>query len=271
MKKIMLFSTVAIILSGLFGCSERKDDTPLVQSKVSIHGEGFKDPTSANFHAKYIQTKNYDIQLCQTCHGSDYSGGTTGQSCNTSACHNKAAGPENCTTCHGSVNAAPPKDLTGNVSPTFRGVGAHQKHLLSGTLHAAIACNECHKVPTAVLSPGHIDATSRAEIRFDTTSAFFVSTASYNATNVSCANTYCHGNFSGGNNLSVTWNDTSSTVAECGSCHGDVTKTGKAKIFPKTGHTSAAVTADCSTCHAAVINSSLAIIDPSKHVNGRIN
>jgi len=270
MKKLIVISTFAIILGGLFGCSERKDDSPLVQSKISIHGEGFLDPISSNFHAKIVRTKNYDLQLCQSCHGADYSGGTTGQSCNT--CHNKPAGPENCTTCHGAVNAAPPKDLADNVSPTFRGVGAHQKHLLGGIIGAAVSCKECHSVPAKLSSPGHIDATSLAEVRFDTSSVFFTSAGSYNATNVSCANTYCHGNFSGGNSLTVTWNGTSSTVTECGSCHGDVTKTTlKEKAFPKTGHTFAAITSDCSTCHGAVVNSSMAIIDPSKHVNGRIN
>ncbi len=270
MKKIMLITIVVIILGSLFGCSERKDDTPLAQSKVSVHGVGFIDPTSSNFHAKYIQGKKYDLTLCQSCHGADYSGGTTGQSCN--SCHNKPAGPENCTTCHGSVNAAPPKDLAGNVATTSRGVGAHQKHLLGGVLNSGISCNECHSVPAKLSSPGHIDASDHAEVKFDTTSTYFRSTVSYNAATVSCANTYCHGNFSGGNNLSVIWNDASTTVAECGSCHGDVTKTTlKEKAFPKTGHTFAPVTSDCSTCHAAVVNASLVIIDPSKHVNGRIN
>ncbi len=271
MKKILLVSTFAIILSGLFGCSERKDETPLVQSKVPIHGKGFTDPASANFHAKFIQTKNFDLQLCQSCHGADYSGGTTGQSCNT--CHNKPAGPENCTTCHGSVNAAPPKDLADNVSPTIRGVGAHQKHLLGGIIGAAVSCNECHKVPITLLSPWHIDTSNRAEVRFDTTSVFFTANRLYDTTDVSCANTYCHGNFNGGNNLTVAWrNDINNTVAACGTCHGDITKsTLKEKAFPKTGHTFATVTSDCSTCHGAVINSSLAIIDPSKHVNGRYN
>ncbi|MDP1677489.1 MAG: hypothetical protein Q8L88_11545, partial [Bacteroidota bacterium] len=60
-------------------------------------------------------------------------------------------------------------------------------------------------------------------------------------------------------------------VAACGTCHGDVANTGKEKIFPKTGHTYATVISDCSTCHSAVINSSLSIIDPSRHVNGKYN
>ncbi len=46
-------------------------------------------------------------------------------------CHTKPAGPENCTTCHGSTNAAPPKDLSNNTSnDRTRQSGAHQVHLV---------------------------------------------------------------------------------------------------------------------------------------------
>jgi predicted CxxxxCH...CXXCH cytochrome family protein len=272
MKRLIILSTVLSFTLIIGACSELKEEKSPTQGNISVHGVGFAIANSENSHTKFLQNNGWNTQTCKSCHGFSYDGGTSGQSCNTSACHNKQNGPENCTTCHGSVNAAPPKDLSNNISPTFRGVGAHQKHLLGGILGAAVSCNECHKVPTTISAIGHIDATNHAEVRFDSTSAVFVSNASYNAANVSCANTYCHGNFNGGNNLTVTWNGTSSTVTECGSCHGDVTKTTlKEKAFPKTGHTAATVTADCWTCHGAVVNSSMAIIDPSKHVNGRIN
>jgi predicted CxxxxCH...CXXCH cytochrome family protein len=274
MKRLIILSTVLSLALIIGACSELKNDKTPVGQTITVHGIGFADTTKKsdpNFHAKYIQTKNYNLQLCKSCHGADYSGGTTGQSCNT--CHSKPAGPENCTTCHGSVNAAPPKDLSGNVSSTFRGVGAHQQHLNSGILGAAVACNVCHKVPQKFGDAGHIDGTVHAEIIFDTTSVFYRSNAVYNPANVSCTNTYCHGNFNGGNlNTTMTWTDTSSTAAQCGTCHGDVSKTTlKEKAFPKTGHTVATVLADCWTCHVAVVNSSMAIINPSKHVNGRID
>jgi predicted CxxxxCH...CXXCH cytochrome family protein len=271
MKTLNLTLILAVGIIILSGCSETKDSAPVVQTAVSVHGVGFKDPSSSNFHAKYIQSKNFDLTLCQSCHGADFAGGTTGQSCNT--CHNKPAGPENCTTCHGSVNAAPPKDLADHISPTFRGVGAHQSHVIGGTFAPSFACTECHTTPTALTSPGHIDASTNAEVRFDTTSTYHRTGASYAASTVSCSNTYCHGNFSGGNgNVTVAWTDTSSSVAACGTCHGDVTKaTKKEKAFPKTGHTFAAVTTDCTTCHGDVINANFDIIAPTKHVNGKLN
>lgn len=256
----------------LFGCSEVKEEKAPTQTVVSVHGEGFTNPASDNFHAVYIRSNNYDIQTCKTCHGGTFSGGTSGQSCNT--CHNKPGGPENCTVCHGSVNAAPPKDLADNNSPSARGVGAHQKHLLGGILGAPVACKECHSVPSQLMAAGHLDETMNAEVNFDSTSKFFRSTAVYssNASNSSCTNTYCHGNFNGGNqNVTITWNDTSTAATACGTCHGDVTKSTLAeKAFPKSGHPEIG-TAACVQCHAAVIDANMAIINPSRHINGGID
>lgn len=270
MKTLNLSLMVVLIAALAAGCSERKNDGPVAQNAISVHGAGFADLSSSNHHSKYLQKNNYDIQLCKTCHGSDFSGGTTGQSCNT--CHSKTGGPENCTVCHGSVNAAPPKDLSDNSSPTSRAVGAHQKHVLGGILGAAVDCSTCHVVPATIGALGHIDATTHAEVYFDSTSLFYRSTAAYNAVNVSCSNTYCHGNFAGGNgNVTMVWTDTSSTAAQCGTCHGDVTKTTlEDKAFPKTGHP-AVGTQKCYQCHYDVVNSSMAIINPAKHINGRID
>jgi predicted CxxxxCH...CXXCH cytochrome family protein len=256
----------------LIGCSELKEEKVPTQSVISVHGEGFTNPASENFHAVYIRSNNYDIQTCKTCHGPTYSGGTSGQSCNT--CHSKPGGPENCTVCHGSVNAAPPKDLSDNSSPSSRSVGAHQKHLLGGIIGAPVACKECHAVPSQLLSAGHLDASLHAEVNFDSTTKFFRSNAQYisGSTNGTCSNTYCHGNFNGGNqNVTMTWSDTSASATACGTCHGDVTKSTLAeKAFPKSGHPEIG-TAACVQCHAAVINANMAIINPSRHINGGID
>lgn len=272
---IMKSSVISVIMLAavlLPACSELQEEKVPTEATISVHGKGFADASSANFHAAYVRNANYDLTLCQSCHAKDYSGGTTGQSCNT--CHSKPNGPENCTTCHGSVNAAPPNDLVGNSATTIRGVGAHQKHLLGGTLGAPVPCGTCHVVPATVTAAGHIDATANAEVRFDSTSALFAVGSSYDAAGTSCSNTYCHGNFQGGNgNKTITWaNADPAAVVACGTCHGDVTKaTKKEKAYPVSGHTFALVTSDCSTCHADVINANLDIINPSKHINGRIN
>lgn len=271
MNKYFQYSLIVFCASLIIaGCSEVKDEKVPVQTVISVHGEGFLNPVSSNFHALYIRDNNYDIQTCKTCHGATYNGGTSGQSCNT--CHNKQGGPENCTTCHGSVNAAPPKDLSNNISPSFRGVGAHQKHVLGGIIGAPVSCNECHKVPQKITDAGHIDISTHAEIMFDSTSKFFKSNAVYSAANVSCNNTYCHGNFSGGNqNVTIAWNVVSGSATACGTCHGDITKTTlEEKAFPKTGHP-AIGTLKCNQCHSRTVNASMVIIDPSKHMNGVVD
>ena len=272
MKKNVAYVIVVLIASLLvIGCSELKEEKIPTQTAVSVHGEGFTNPSSTNFHGTFIQKSNYDISTCQQCHGLNYAGGTANRSCNT--CHNKQDGPENCTTCHGSVNAAPPNDLIGRSSQTLRSVGAHQKHLLGGSLGSAVACTECHNVPTTLSEAGHIDNSQYAEVAFDSTSNKFRSNAVYSAATISCTNTYCHGNFNGGNlNISMTWTDTSSAATACGTCHGDVTKaTLKEKAFPTTVHSAATVTSDCSTCHRAVVDANMNIINPARHINGGID
>ncbi len=262
--------TAAVLLVG---CSETKNDKPPTQTVVSVHGEGFANITSSNFHAKYIQSKKYDIQTCKQCHGGDFSGGTANVSCIT--CHYKPGGPENCTTCHGSVNPAPPKGLAGNTQT----VGAHQKHLLGGIIGAAVSCTECHVVPAKISDPGHLDASAGAEIRFNPTSVFYRSNANYG--NGSCANTYCHGNFTNGNlNVTMTWTDTSSAAAQCGTCHGDVTKTDPEDIArPKSiaqggTHPDRIINGNvwkCYQCHNSVVDANLVIKNISRHINGRID
>ncbi len=262
---------LAFICVSIFviGCSELKDEKIPTQAVASVHGVGFADPASSNFHSTYIQSKNYNIQQCQQCHGSNYAGGTSGKSCLT--CHTKQGGPENCTLCHGSVNAAPPKDLSGNTNPTVRGVGAHQKHLLS-SFGAAVACTECHNVPSRVTDPGHITNSLHAAVRFDSTSNIFRSNAAYDAANITCTNTYCHGNFKGGNqNRTMVWTDTSAAAVACGTCHGDATKATLAeKAFPVSGHPSIGLL-KCYQCHGNVVDSTMAIINPSRHINGKID
>jgi predicted CxxxxCH...CXXCH cytochrome family protein len=153
--------------------------------------------------------------------------------------------PYNCNACHGNeTNAAPPRDLQGNTSTSSPGVGAHQSHLLADDgISLPVACNECHLVPHAYNSPGHLDTTPGAEVLFQgtiTKSRFShiagADTASrYVRGTLTCQNTYCHGNFPSGNKAAPIWNDQSGAYAACGSCHGDLTKsTIGDRALPKT-------------------------------------
>src|SRR5512142_33794 len=119
---LSLLGLCAVAALALYGCAKLQDTPPeAVAPGIGVHPAGWSDPASPDFHGTYIATKNsWDMRPCQSCHGSNYAGGSVGVSCLT--CHTKTNGPENCTTCHGSTNPAPPKDLSGNTVTTARGV-----------------------------------------------------------------------------------------------------------------------------------------------------
>jgi predicted CxxxxCH...CXXCH cytochrome family protein len=271
---ILTILSLAVLVPS---CSDLKKDLPTeTAGGAQIHGQGWIDTASINFHGLAIQSAGWSTSSCKECHGPDYKGGRSGSSCLT--CHSKPGGPENCTLCHGSTNAAPPKDLAGNTASSFASVGTHQSHMLvPDSLGAVVACNECHKVPTSLTTPGHIDTTAGAEVQFtgatSTSSIIGNGVASYSHTTLKCTNTYCHGNFRNGNNVSPMWTDTSGQYDACGSCHGDTKKTGIGnKALPKTaanGGTHPNNT-NCFQCHPNVIDGNYKF-KGTLHINGRLD
>lgn len=253
-------------------------------STINVHQDGIINPSSPNFHGKYIATNlGWDMRVCGSCHAANYSGGIAATSCLT--CHTGNNGPEACNTCHGQfgdpTKIAPPRALNGSTSTTYAGVGAHVSHLYQNNLGDVIRCSTCHTVPSSVYAAGHLDTDGKAEIKFGRLAVQGGATPSYSYSNNTCSNTYCHGNFSFskanasqdpvtqfiyisdaivGNNATVTWNKVDGTQAKCGSCHG----------LPPTGHYP--VTLDqCYGCHQGVVDPSGNIIDPTKHINGVVN
>lgn len=243
------------------------------------HRAGWTDSNAAGFHGKFIGMSGWDMLQCRPCHGATYAGGRVASSCLT--CHQKPNGPENCTTCHGGTNFAPPRDLTGNTSRTKPGVGAHQPHVEGGSLASPVGCTECHTVPSSVYQPGHIDGSGRARVNFNgplgttnTAGGTFVPHPQYLYDSLTCANMFCHGNWRlqksissypyaytdtvmTGSNHSPLWTGTSSEAA-CGTCHG----------LPPTGHFATTL---CSRCHTGIIDINGNIIDSTKHINGKVN
>ncbi len=45
------------------------------------HIEGWKDPSATGSHGNYLKTAEWDLSLCQSCHGQQYDGGTSGVTC----------------------------------------------------------------------------------------------------------------------------------------------------------------------------------------------
>ncbi len=211
-----------------------------------------------------------------------------------SGCHvdanNAAKSPEACSTCHGNfkaaandlIAAAPPKTVLGVTDPTARGVGAHQKHLATGTTGKTLKCQECHTVPSQLTSSGHL-GTLPAEVVFNDTLAqlksgngSLIPNPSYDPATLKCNNTFCHGNWKirkatsssqfvytdsvmVGVNDSPVWTG-GVAAATCISCHG----------MPPKGHLVLEVSS-CGTCHVGVVDNNGQIVDKTKHVNGKIN
>lgn len=275
MKSITLcITTILFSVAFLAGCSQLKNESAPTAPTALIHGSGFKDPTSANFHGLAFRTTlKWNVESCKPCHGQKFDGGTVQKSC--LGCHTQTNGPEACNTCHGGVNAAPPSDLSGNTQRTLKGVGAHQAHLTGGKIGAAVACNTCHTVPSKVSEAGHI-TNGIALVKTETTSLFYRSDASYSSTSATCASTYCHGNFPNGSTKTVSWTDTTgvNSVITCGTCHGDPTKSDpEDRARPGGTHPvkGAFGTTKCMNCHGYVVDENLNFRNKLLHINGRVD
>lgn len=242
------------------------------------HSLGFADSLSDNFHSKTIlNSQNWDITVCQSCHGSDYDGdGYDKKNC--LICHTQADGPEACNTCHGSIKSyAPPEDLSGNTLTSAIGVGAHQTHLNDTTWTTAFqqGCSLCHNEPSSLSDVGHIDNVPLpAEIHFGlAASDTGFSNPIWDNGTASCQNIYCHGAFEfnrdssanswgytdqfiRGNDPTMTWTSVGVGQDSCGTCHD----------LPPQGHTAATT---CNGCHPRVVDANFNIINKNLHINGQ--
>jgi predicted CxxxxCH...CXXCH cytochrome family protein len=172
--------------------------------------------------------------------------------------------PLACDACHGDdSSAAPPFDLAGNTSTLAPGVGAHRAHVEGSGIARPVPCSECHQVPRDVLSSGHIDTASPAELRFSGVARAFEASPSYDGTR--CVDSYCHGDRfvlgheSGGVHTEPVWTTVDGTQKSCTSCHG---------LPPPAPHPPGP--SFCSDCHGNV-GPTLQILDPDSHVNGVVD
>jgi predicted CxxxxCH...CXXCH cytochrome family protein len=100
-----------------------------------------------------------------------------------------------CSSCHGGAqNPAPPFALSGATVTTEVAVGAHQLHLRDTPIRSAIPCAECHLVPAAADSPGHLDS-SPAEVTFGplATHGGAAMPSWTRSPDARCSGVYCHG------------------------------------------------------------------------------
>ena len=119
-----------------------------------------------------------------------------------------------------------------------------------------MACVNCHTVPTAnAHSNGAIGVTyaSLAVAQGAVPSA-------YNLTAHTCSNTYCHGNFPGGNQSATAISWSTSGKLGCTACHGNPP--------PLTAATHHPANTNCAACHG-VGNTATAVV-AATHVNGAV-
>ena len=257
---------------------------------VYCHGAAFA-ATSAGTNTTPSWTGGASEASCGTCHGTP-PGGAHPSNSQCGSCHagytrtsvNLATHLDgtvepptlDCFSCHGDrarapttknpqLPAAPPVGTNGETVTTSRGVGAHQLHLVGGTLSDGVACTECHAVPTAFgAGTGH--PSGDVELSWGSLAG---ASSTWNAATFTCAATYCHGNFAFGNaTYAPTW--TNPAADACGTCHGNPAAT--ATALPRTGHPALAATATntaCAACHPETVDASGAIVEGGKHVDGQ--
>lgn len=211
----------------LAGCSVNRT-TPAAPG--GVHPPGWADPTSSAFHAGWLEANGFPLSQCQACHGDDYAGGAVGVSCTQAGCHTSGP-PTSCTTCHGANGTPRPQ------------TGAHWDHLNF--------CDTCHVVPTTAQVQEHASADASTIVQFSGLAVQGGAQPSFDATNMQCANVYCHFG-----KPTPAW--TSPTPIPCDGCHG----------APPADHAawSRLATSDislCLTCHPG-------FTDP-RHVNGVVD
>jgi len=181
-------------------------------------------------------------------------------SCQRSALSDGLPATQDCSACHGSnVNAAPPKAVNGSSSTTDIGVGAHQAHLIEGNVAGPVACDECHQVPSDLLT--HPDPLERpAAVIFGTKARLHGAVPVWDRASASCANTYCHGAMLSGaaDRPSPIWTQVDARQPSCTFCHGNP---------PAGNHPNAQ---DCYTCHGDVVNPDGTIKDVTLHIDGDV-
>ncbi|RJP76422.1 MAG: CxxxxCH/CxxCH domain-containing protein [Candidatus Zixiibacteriota bacterium] len=266
-------------LSTCSGCHRRTENSEVIWDCWTCHAEYPHTNQITNYGAEHggiLRTINYRVWECADCHGADYAGGMVASLGLSQVacvdCHQPT--PEACNTCHGVYTAdpadtaywAPPKDLTQHVDPSFIGVGAHIYHVRPQTLNRPVlggpySCSECHVLPDSVDAPGHVDdGTPFADLSWGPIATDANANPSWDREAATCSNVYCHGEFDlGHQDNDPSWIALEGTQLQCGACHG---------MPPEENHPD---DDDCNECHGTVVDAGFEIINPTLHVNGRVN
>jgi len=231
---------------------------------TSVHTAGVLDPSQPDFHGTILLESGFkEFAVCQTCHGADFSGGSSQKSC--LSCHKGgggvAAGVMNpdgtpaCGACHGSTP----------------GSGKHKIHVEGGLLAKQFACTTCHPdhksaADHAFASDGSL-RTDAAQVALTGLAALTpangtrVGPPAWDATQRTCSNVYCHG-ATAADTAAVThtpnWDAAARPATQaCTFCHG----------LPPNG----AGGTTCSNCHRSVVDAQFKLVSTALHMNGAVD
>src|SRR5512137_3026659 len=176
-------------------------------------------------------------------------GGGGGDSKACTPCHGDATRQD--TTTNPRLSASPPKGTKGETDVTARAVGAHQLHLQDGAIRAAVACTECHVVPTTTAH-----ANGKVDLTFGSLATSGGAAPLWNGS--SCSASYCHGGFPGGNAANApVW--TQARASSCGTCHG---------LPPAAPHPDVGTGSNCGSCHTGY---SATTVNLTTHMDGKVD
>lgn len=219
------------------------------------HPSGWVLPTSLNFHGLALLNSNWDLGACKVCHGNDFRGGNSEQSCY--ECH--TSGPEDCRVCHGQ----PPVDDSTLPIESLLGInaaGAHNRHVNI----LGLDCSECHGALPAGLQhadrlPAEITFVLATRATLKSSSPTFSHIGDLRNGNGTCSGVYCHS--SGTDQPSyVTAEWTNLASGACGTCHDtDANDVSPGTVVSSGAHATHLAAAygpkmRCNGCHASQAN-----------------
>jgi predicted CxxxxCH...CXXCH cytochrome family protein len=230
--------TVDVIFDPKVVSPEASYDAATKACAVSCHDVG-------GTRARWVWTDTTPV-TCNDCHRSPPTGHYPGPC---SECHSEANatgtalsggslhldgrvelgnGSGKCGACHGTGDSPWP---TTNAHP------AHQ----NPSIALPVACDNCHPVPTEILSPGHFQ---QGYVRFAFSGRATARGASPSWNGTSCSGVACHGaNLPDKPAVVPVWTDTSGAASKCGACHD---------IPPMTDHTPS-IECSRSDCHGSEV------------------
>jgi hypothetical protein len=235
---------------------------PSTDTPASPHPSGFAAP---DLHGLQAKTQG---ESCVRCHGETLEGTPDAPGCDT--CHD-AGWRSDCTFCHGdreTGNSAPPRHLTGVDEGLAARFIPHRAHTEPSAVHGGMGCAACHKVPTDVLTPGHVfvgDTTPGvAETWFRDGLA---PTAFWEGPGGSCGSVYCHGSGRG----PLVGVDHDITLDGCGGCHVAPGDLGRVSLLSGAHNKHMQANVPCAGCHVDIVGPDDAILMPGRHVDGQVD